>query len=91
MIALCKESDWKKRKEAADKVEEICKAANMRIKPDGLNELMDNIKQRMSDPNKAALKAYVQLIVVLVEALGPAAKTFQKKILPPMLNNLSDK
>jgi hypothetical protein len=32
------------RKEAADKVEEILKTANMRIKPDGLNDLMDNIK-----------------------------------------------
>ena len=63
----------------------------MRIKPDGLNELMDNMKQRMADPNKAVLKSYVQLMGVVVEALGPAAKQFQKKVLPPMLNNLADK
>lgn len=31
----------------------------MRIKPDGLNELMDNIKQKLSDSNKAVMKAYV--------------------------------
>ncbi len=45
----------------------------------------------MSDSNKAVLKAYVQLICILVEALGPNAKQFSKKILPPMLQNLSDK
>ena len=56
---MFKNNDWKVRKEAAEKVEEICKAANMRIKPDGLNELMDNMKQRMADPNKAVLKSYV--------------------------------
>lgn len=59
LVALFKDNDWKKRKEGADKVEEILKAANMRIKPDGLNELFDNMKQRMADPNKAVLKAYV--------------------------------
>ena len=44
LLPLFKDKDWKKRKEASDKVEEILKGANMRIKPDGLNELMDNIK-----------------------------------------------
>lgn len=62
MMPLFKDPDWKKRKEAADKVEEILKGANMRIQPVGLNELMDCIKQRMSDANKAVLKAYVQLM-----------------------------
>ena len=52
---MFKHNDWKVRKEACEKVEEILKNANMRIKPDGLNELMDNVKQRMSDPNKAVL------------------------------------
>lgn len=44
LIAMFKNNDWKVRKEAADKVEEILKTANMRIKPDGLNELFDNMK-----------------------------------------------
>jgi|LauGreDrversion4_2_1035121.scaffolds.fasta_scaffold15522_8 HEAT repeat protein len=52
---------------------------------------MDNIKQRMSDANKAVLKAYVQLICLVVEALGANAKQFSKKILPPMLQSLADK
>ena len=46
----------------------------MRIKPDGLNELLDNIKQRMADPNKAVLKCYITLNGALAEALGPGAK-----------------
>lgn len=58
-MPMFKNNDWKIRKEAADKVEEMLKNANMRIKPDGLNELMDNMKQRMSDPNKAVLKSFV--------------------------------
>jgi len=40
----------------------------------GLNELIDKIKQRMSDSNKAVCKAYMQLICLLVEALGANAK-----------------
>ena len=47
--------------------------------------MMDCVKQRMTDPNKAVLKAYIQLICVLVEALGANAKQFSKKLLPPML------
>lgn len=45
----------------------------------------------MSDPNKAVLKAFIQLIGVLVEALGPSAKQYQKKLLPGLLGALADK
>lgn len=74
LMPLFKDADWKKRLEAANKVEEILKAANMRIQPVGLVDLMDNIKQKMVDPNKAVVKAYIQLICLVVEALGPNAK-----------------
>jgi hypothetical protein len=43
-MPMFKHADWKVRKEASEKVEEICRAANMRIQPVGLNELMDNVK-----------------------------------------------
>lgn len=62
LMPLFKDNDWKKRKEAGDKVTEILKDANMRIQPVGLNELFDCIKQRLKDANKAVLKAYVQLL-----------------------------
>lgn len=91
LMPLFKDNDWKKRKEAADKVEEILRGANMRIQPVGLGEVMDNVKQRMTDPNKAVVKAYMQLICLLVEALGANARQFAKKILPPMMQNLADK
>ena len=74
LVAMFKNNDWKVRKQGAEKVEEILKNANMRIQPTGLNELIDNMKQRMTDPNKSVLKSYIQLISSLVEALGPAAK-----------------
>jgi len=90
-MGMFKHADWKVRKEAAEKVEEMCNASQMRIQPTGLNELMDNVKQRMADPNKAVLKQYIQLMGVLVEALGPGAKQFQKKLLPGMLATLADK
>jgi len=90
-MPLFNDKDWKKRNEAAEKVTEIIKAANMRIKPDVINELMDMVKQRMKDPNKAVVKAYIQLICTLVEALGPNSRAFSKKILPPMMENMADK
>jgi hypothetical protein len=43
-MGMFKHADWKVRKEAAEKVEEMCKASQMRIQPNGLNELMDNVK-----------------------------------------------
>lgn len=71
---MFKNADWKIRTEAAKKVEEMLKAANMRVAPTGLNELFDNMKQRMVDPNKSVLKSYLQLIGEVTKALGPAAK-----------------
>ena len=59
LFEKCKNNDWKVRKEAAEKVEEMLRGAKMRIQPVGLNELMDNMKQRMVDPNKSVLKSYV--------------------------------
>lgn len=85
MIALFKNNDWKVRKEAAEKTEAIFREAKMRILPTGLNELADNMKQRMADSNKAVLKCFLNLLGVFAEALGPASKQFAKKLLPPMI------
>lgn len=43
-MPLFNDKDWKKRNEAAEKVTEIIRGASMRIKPDGINELMDMVK-----------------------------------------------
>lgn len=63
----------------------------MRIEVNGLNELMDALKNGMKDSNKAVVKKYIQLLGVMAEAIGPAVKTYIKKCFIPMLNNLSDK
>ena len=63
----------------------------MRILPNGLTELMNNIKIRLSDSNKSVLKAYVTTLGKLADALGPAIKNFSKLLLKPLLANLADK
>jgi hypothetical protein len=91
LVAMFKNADWKIRNKAAGDVQEMLKAANMRIQPVGLNELMDNIKLRMVDPNKAVLKSYLQLSGSVVIALGSTSKQFAKKLLPSVLQNLAYK
>ena len=44
-----KNKDWKIRKKGGDDVEAILREAKMRIEPNGLNELMENIKNLMLD------------------------------------------
>lgn len=90
-MPLFKDPDWKKRNEAATKVEEMLKGANMRIQPVGLGELMDCIKLRLVDANKAVQRAYLQLICIVVEALGANAKQFSKKLLTATMQLLSEK
>ena len=69
-----KHKDWKIRKKAGDDVEAILREAKMRIECNGLNELMDAMKQGMKDPNKAVVKAFIILLGLLADALGPAIK-----------------
>ena len=42
----------------------------MRIEPNGIGELMDAMKQGLKDPNKAVLKANIQLLGLIAEAVG---------------------
>jgi hypothetical protein len=46
----------------------------MRIEPNGLNELMENIKNLMKDPNKAVVKVFIALLGLLAEAIGNPIK-----------------
>jgi hypothetical protein len=45
----------------------------------------------MTDANKSVLKTYVGLMAQVVEALGPNCKQFAKKLLIPLIQNLTDK
>ena len=91
LLALFKDKDWKKRKEVADSIIEILKAAKMRIEPNGVGELMEALKGAMKEANKAVLKANISLLADLAEAMGAPVKTYTKKCFVPMLYNLSDK
>lgn len=42
----------------------------MRILPDGLGDFVDQLKQKLTDSNKAVVKAYIQVTGSLAEALG---------------------
>lgn len=63
----------------------------MRIKPDGLNELMEKLKLNLKEANKAVVKSTVLLIGTMAEAVGEPIKKYMKKCLVPMLYLLSDK
>jgi hypothetical protein len=56
LLAGFKDKDWKKRKETADAIIEILKAAKMRIEPNGLGDLMEALKAGMKESNKAVIK-----------------------------------
>ncbi len=72
-------------------MEKILREAKMRIEPNGLGELMENIKILMKDPNKAVVKVFITLLGLLADAVGSPIKLYTKKCFVPMLNNLSDK
>lgn len=91
LLAGFKSKEWKTRKDTAEQVAEILKAAKMRIMPTGLNDLMEALKAGMKESNKAVVKAYIQLLGQLADAIGAPIKLWTKKCLVPMLFNLSDK
>lgn len=91
LLAGFKDKDWKVKKETADQVGEILKAAKMRVEPNGLGELMECLKAGMKEANKAVLKSNMQLLGSLAEAVGAPIKTYLKKCFEPMIFNLSDK
>jgi len=54
-----KNKDWKIRVKGGEDVEAILRDAKMRIEANGLNELMDALKNGMKDSNKAVVKKYI--------------------------------
>lgn len=54
-----KNKDWKIRVKGGEDIEAILRDAKMRIEVNGLNELMDALKNGMKDSNKAVVKKYI--------------------------------
>lgn len=86
-----KHKDWKIRKKAGDDVEGVLRDAGMRIENNGLQDLMDAMKNGMKDPNKAVVKVFIILLGLLADAVGAPIKQYSKKCFVPMIANISDK
>jgi|TARA_B110000285_G_C15073106_1_gene589129 cytoskeleton-associated protein 5 len=54
--------DWKIRKEGGEDVLAILKEAKMRIEDNGLNQLLECLKNGMKDSNKVCLKTYIIIL-----------------------------
>lgn len=83
--------DWKVKVKGCETVEQILKDAKMRIKPDGLGDLMDVLAKGMKESNKAVIKSYFTLLGQLAEACGEPISIYRKKCFVPMLQHLADK
>ena len=61
------EGKWSEKKEGCEQIEKILKEANMKILPNGLNELMNLIKKKLTDGNKNIVKMIINLLGQLIE------------------------
>ena len=85
------EGKWSEKKEGCEQIEKILKEANMKILPNGLNELMNLIKKKLTDGNKNIVKMIINLLGQLIEALKHHFKQWTKSIAMNLIPNLSDK
>ena len=82
---------WAEKKEACDSIEKILTGANMRILPNGLNNVMTTFKKKLSDSNKNFVKMIVSLLAKFIEALKQGFKQWAKPIALALIPNLADK
>ena len=82
---------WAEKKEACESIEKVLTAANMRILPNGLNNLMTTFKKKLSDSNKNFVKMIVALLSKFIEALKQGFKQWAKPIALALIPNLADK
>lgn len=91
LLNMINDNNWKKRKEAVDKMDAILEKANFRILPNGLSETVGLLKVKMADSNKSVSKAFIQFVGKFAESLGPGAKQYAPMLIKPLLNCLSEK
>ena len=82
---------WAEKKEACEQIEKILKESNMKILPNGLKELMNLIKNKLTDGNKNIVRMMINLLGQLIEALKHHFKQWSKNIALNLIPNLSDK
>ena len=91
LLNMINDDNWKKRKEAVDKMEAALVKANMRILPNGLSEVVGLLKVKMGDSNKSVSRAFLQFVGNFGFSLGPAAKQYAPMLVKPLLRCLSEK
>ena len=82
---------WAEKKDACEQIEKMLNEANMRISPNGLNDLMNLIKKKLTDGNKNIVRMMVNLLTQLIEALKLGFKQWAKYMALNLIPNLSDK
>ena len=85
------EGKWTEKKEAVEKIEKIINDANMKILPNGLNDLFDVIKCKLTDCNKNLVKILISLLSKLIQSLKQSFKSWTKNIALGLIPNLADK
>lgn len=91
LLALINDDNWKKRKEAVDKMNSVLEKSNMRIMPNGLSELVGLLKVKMADSNKSVAKGFLEFVGNFAVALGGAAKQYAPMLMKPLFMCLSEK
>ena len=84
----CNDSNWKIRKDGAEALENCIQ--NKIIYSNNIGELVEILKNKLNDPNKNVLKAYISLSGKFAESCKDF-KLYGKMLIIPLLNNLSDK
>ena len=85
------EGKWVEKKEACEAIEKILNDANMKILPNGLNDLFNLIKNKLSDGNKNLVKILISLVNKFIQCLKKEFKPWTKMIALSLIPNLSDK
>ena len=85
-------SNWQKRKESAEAIMALVNDNFGRVTITCMNDLMNNLKNRINDPNKNIIKTFMQLAGVLFPILSERdLKMFTKIYITVLADGLSDK
>ena len=91
ILKCISDGKWAEKKDACEQIEKILCDANMKILPNGLNDLMNLIKKKLIDGNKNIVRMMVCLLTQLIEALKQGFKQWSKYMALNLIPNLSDK
>ena len=70
LIKMFTETDWKLKVKGCEMVQTILRESQMRVMPDGIGDLMEQLKVNQKASNKAILKQVILLMGSMAEAVG---------------------